>query len=197
MLEWQRRATFRREPFYITMQPDGDRQARPGWLQILLVGHRPKVTLLRALVLAAICIVVFHFILVPIRVQGISMLPTYRNGQRSCLYRLAYLWQEPRRGDIVSVRFAKPGGLSGPSVMLMKRVIGLPGETVSFREGHASINGKQLDEPYVKLPCDWHKEPITCSSTQYYVVGDNRSMPFELHEQGRAERNRIVGKLIL
>ncbi len=81
--------------------------------------------------------------------------------------------------------------------MLMKRIIGLPGETVSFHDGHAYINGELLDEPYVKLPCDWEHEPILCGPNQYYVVGDNRSMPFEYHTQGRAERDRIIGKSLL
>jgi signal peptidase I len=81
--------------------------------------------------------------------------------------------------------------------MYMKRIIGLPGETVAFHDGHAYINGRLLDEPYVKSSCDWEHEPIQCGPDQYYVVGDNRSMPFEFHTQGRAERNRIVGKLFL
>ncbi|MEI7808152.1 MAG: S26 family signal peptidase, partial [Verrucomicrobiota bacterium] len=95
------------------------------------------------------------------------------------------------RGDIVSVR------LAGTSIMFMKRIIGLPGEIVSFQAGRTYINGQPLAEPYVKLPCHWEHEPIQCGPTQYYVVGDNRSMPFTLHTQGRAERDHIVGKLLL
>ena len=173
------------------MQSDATNQTRPSWLRILLIGRRPEITLIRADVLAAVCFVVFRFILLPARVQGISMLPTYRDRQFNFVNRLAYLWHEPQQGDVVSVR------LAGPSAMLMKRIIALPGETISFQGGHAFINGKMLDEPYVKLPCDWSEAPVTCGSTQYYVVGDNRSMPFESHEQGRAERDRIVGKLLL
>jgi len=54
-----------------------------------------------------------------------------------------------------------------------------------------------LDEPYVKNACDWEHEPIKCGPDQYYVVGDNRSMPFENHMQGLAERDHIVGKVLL
>ena len=117
---------------------------RPHWLQVLTIGRRPKNTLIRIAVLAVTCFVTFKFVLLPIRIDGISMLPTYHSGQVNCINRLAYLRHEPQRGDIVSVRFA------GHSVMLMKRIIGLPGETVSFREGQAYINGKLLAEPYVK-----------------------------------------------
>ncbi len=158
---------------------------------MLTIGRRPKATLVRIAVLVVACFVTFKFILLPIRVDGISMLPTYHTGQINCVNRLAYLRHEPRRGDIVSVR------LAGTSVMFMKRIIALPGETVAFHEGRAFINGQPLDEPYVKLPCDWEHEPVVCGPTQYYVVGDNRSMPITLHTQGRAERDRIVGKLFL
>jgi signal peptidase I len=164
---------------------------RPHWLRVLLIGRRPKTTLIRIAGLAVTCFVTFKFVLLPIRVDGISMLPTYRDRQINCVNRLAYLRHEPQRGDIVSVR------LAGMSVMFMKRIIGLPGETVAFHGGRAFINGQPLDEPYVKLPCDWEHEPIPCGPDQYYVVGDNRSMPFNLHTQGRAERDRIVGKLFL
>jgi len=49
----------------------------------------------------------------------------------------------------------------------------------------------------LKKSCDWEAGPFECNTNEYYVVGDNRSMPFELHTKGRAERERIVGKLIL
>lgn len=163
----------------------------PHWLRVLLIGRRPRFTLIRIAVLAVTCFVTFHFILLPIRVEGISMEPTCHNGSVNCVNRLAYLRHEPQRGDIVSVR------LAGDSVMYMKRIIGLPGEAVSFSEGKAFINGQLLEEPYVKNPCDWEAGPFVCTSNEFYVVGDNRSMPFEFHTKGRAERERIIGKLLL
>ena len=169
----------------------------PGWLQIALVGRRPKATLLRILALAVICYVLFNFILWPIQVDGISMEPTYHDHRVNCVNHLAYLFHDPRRGDVVSICFSKPSGFAKPSEMLMKRIIALPGESVSFHEGHAYINGKLLDEPYVRKPCNWEHAPILCGPDQYYVVGDNRSMPFELHTQGRPERDHIVGKVML
>jgi signal peptidase I len=158
---------------------------------VLAIGRRPRVTLVRILVLVVVCVLVFGFWLVPIRIDGISMLPTHHTGQINFVNRLAYLRHEPQRGDLVSIRYA------GRSVMLMKRIIALPGETLSFQNGRAYINGQPLAEPYVKFPCAWNTDPIPCGPGQYYVVGDNRSMAFELHTQGRAERARIVGKLLL
>ena len=96
-------------------------------------------------VLVVLCFVVFKFILSAIRVEGISMLPTYQDGSAHFVNRLAYLWHEPRRGDVVSIR------LAGTHVMYLKRIIGLPGETVAFVNGQVLINGEVLDEPYEKL----------------------------------------------
>jgi len=170
---------------------------KPGWLQVILIGRRPRNTLLRILVLVAVCAVTFKFILLPIKVEGISMEPTYHNHRIDCINRLAYLRHDPQRFDVVGIRFSDPGTFSTPREMLMKRIIGLPGETVSFHAGHAYINGELLNEPYLKFSCDWEHGPIQCGPDQYYVVGDNRSMPFELHTKGLADRNRIIGKVLL
>jgi signal peptidase I len=171
--------------------------AEPGWVQIALIGRRPKVTLIRILVLVAAVAVISKFVLLPIRVEGISMEPTYHNHKIDCVNRLAYLGHEPRRGDVVAVRYSDPGLFARPKQMLMKRIVGLPCETVTFHQGRVYINGVLLEEPYLKLPCDWEHPPIVCGTNEYYVVGDNRSMPFNYHTQGRADRARIVGKVLL
>ena len=79
----------------------------------------------------------------------------------------------------------------------MKRIIGLPGETVAFENGRVLINGEVLDEPYEKSPCDWNCPPVKLGPDEYYVVGDNRTMPQELHTHGGTPRYRIVGKVLL
>ena len=179
------------------MQDANNAVPRPHWLQVVLIGRRPKNTLLRIVALVGICVITFKFVLLPIRVEGISMQPTYHDHQINCVNRLAYRKHDPQRGDVVSIRFSPPGKFSDPSEMLMKRIVALPGETISFRKGHAFINGQPLDEPYVKFPCEWEHEPMECGPNEYYVVGDNRSMPFTYHMQGRAERDRIIGKVML
>ena len=85
----------------------------------------------------AVSFVVFKFVLLPIRVEGGSMLPTYQDRSVNFVNRLAYLFHEPRRGDVVAI-----GLLAGEHVMYMKRVVGLPGETVAFHKGHLYINGQ-------------------------------------------------------
>jgi len=161
------------------------------WVRIVVIGRNPKATLVRVAVLIVTSFVVFKFILLPIRVEGISMLPNYKDHSWNLVNRLAYLWHEPQRGDVVSIR------LAGPHVMYMKRIIGLPGETVGFVDGRVLINGKVLDEPYEKSPCNWNYPPVKLGADEYFVVGDNRTMPWEEHKLGSATRDRIVGKALL
>ena len=164
---------------------------RPGWLRIIAVGRNPRTTLIRILVLVAVCFVVFKFVLLPLRVSGISMEPTYHDRSINFLNRLAYLTHEPQRGDVVSIRYA------GPHVMLMKRIVGLPGETIEFQNGKILINGEPLAEPYEKNPCDWTLPPEKIGPDEFYVVGDNREMAPADHVHGRVPRERILGKVLL
>ncbi|HUA68083.1 MAG TPA: signal peptidase I [Candidatus Saccharimonadales bacterium] len=168
----------------------------PGWVRIVLIGRDWRLTLARLAVLVAACFVFFRFVLLPVRVEGISMLPTYRNGSVNFVNRLAYLWHGPRRGDVVGIRLSDPGVMP-PSVMYLKRIIGLPGETVSFFHGRVLIDNHALDEPYEKYECDWNLPPVKLGPDQYFVVGDNRSMPSQFHVFGKVELNHIVGKAIL
>lgn len=172
----------------------------PSRLSRALVGRNPKRTLVRIVVLVAVCYVLFfsRLVLVPIRVEGISMRPTFVQGQPHFINRLAYLFREPQRGDVVGVVLEHTAGKSSiSSLVYLKRVIGCPGDTVAFHKGFAYVNGKPLNEPYVKLPCDWEAPPERLGSTDYYVVGDNRSMAHNDHEQGKAFRKQIIGKLLL
>ena len=177
--------------------------ARPGrsrvgrWLRIAVIGRNPKVTLARAAILVVTCLVVFKFVLLPIRVEGVSMLPAYKDKSVNFVNRLAYLRREPRRGDVVGIRLSGTNVLyRAPGVMYMKRIVGLPGEAVAFANGRLLIDGAALDEPYVKGPCDWNRAPDTVGPNQYFVVGDNRSMPRDNHVFGMAEKEQIVGKVL-
>ncbi len=163
-----------------------------GWAQRALIGRNPTRTLVRVVVLVGVCLLLYNYVLLPVRVEGGSMLPTYKDRGINVVNRLAYLFHEPRRGDVVAVRLQ-----AGEHRMYLKRVVGLPGETVEFHGGRLFINGKPLDEPYVKLPCEWEHGPLQVGPDEYYCVGDNRDNAWEGHEHGRAPRKLIVGKVLL
>jgi signal peptidase I len=173
------------------MATQAESSASLPWWCIVLIGRRPKRTLVRIGVLVTVCFVLFKFVLAPVRIEGPSMLPTYRRGQVHLINRLAYRSHEPRRGDVVAIEY------SGEHVMLLKRIVGLPGETVAFEGGRLLINGQAVEEPYVRYSCDWEMPPKVDLPDEFYVVGDNRSMPQDDHYEGRAKRERILGKLLL
>ena len=174
------------------MQTETSQARQPSWLRTIIIGRHPRRTLIRIVVIVVTCLLLRTFVVVPIRVSGPSMLPTYSGGL-NFVNRLAYLGHGPRRGDVVAIR------LAGESILFMKRVIGLPGETVAFSNGRLLINGRLLEEPYVKFKCNWDFVPerSRLGDDEYYVVGDNRAMPHLDHTQGAAPRERIVGKVLL
>jgi signal peptidase I len=87
-----------------------------------LIGRNPRATLLRIAILVSVSLLVFGWILVPLRLAGISMLPTYRDGAFNFANRAAYWIGEPARGDVVAIRMA------GPHAFYVKRIVGMPGE---------------------------------------------------------------------
>lgn len=162
-------------------------------LSRLVYGTNLRRTLVRALVMGLVLFAVLKFVFLPVRVAGLSMAPTYHSDQVNVVYRLAYMKGEPRRGDVVGVWPRK----GGHRVLLMKRVVGLPGEMIGFRDGAVTVNGIPLSEPYVSYRSDWNVPAVLCGPDEYFVVGDNRSMDHHFHTMGRVERERIVGKMVL
>ena len=143
--------------------------------------------LIRVSLVALFAYLFFSHLCIPLRIRGSSMEPTYRNGSFNFCWRLRYLFSKPKRHDIVVVRFA------GKKVMLLKRVAAMEGEQVEFREGKLLVNRKEIDEPYVRNPCNWNLPPRQVEKGCVYVVGDNRNMLMKYHRFGQTSIKRIVG----
>lgn len=119
------------------------------------------------------------------------MAPTYNNGSFALCWRLKYLFTPPQRGGIVTIRF------SGKHVMLLKRIVGLPGDTIFFIDGQLYLNENPFPEPYVKHnSSDWQLEKRTVKQGYVYVIGDNRGTPMRQHKFGQVRTNRIIGGVI-
>jgi signal peptidase I len=156
----------------------------------ILFGSNPRAAIARSLTIIAVAAIVIRFVLLPVRFQGISMLPTYEDGELNFANRLAYYFKNPKRGDVVAIRMA------GESVVYVKRIIGLPHEEVRFVHGTVMINGQPLAEPTVRYRIPWDMRATTLGSDEYFLVGDNRSMDILDHDFGRALREKIVGKML-
>jgi signal peptidase I len=143
--------------------------------------------LVRLVLIAISAYLFFSFVCLPLRIKGSSMEPTYQNGGINFCWRLRYLFSGPKRHDVVVVRFA------GSKVMLLKRVVALENEKIEFHEGKLLVDGKVIDEPYIRYPCHWELPPRQVEQGHVYVIGDNRSMPIENHYFGQASFKRIMG----
>ena len=152
----------------------------------LLWGRRPAWTAARIVVVIAVSLVVFHFVLHPVRITGKSMEPTCYDGQIGLINSLAYIWHPPRRGDVVGFRLDRGGPI------IIKRVIGLPGESIAFHSGAVFINGKSIAEPYLADQGAWEWPEETLGEKTYFVTGDNRL----ISQQFRVEGAQIFGKLL-
>ena len=150
----------------------------------------PRITkryLLRISLVALFSYVFFGFVCTPFRIKGHSMAPTYMDWEVNFCFKLRYVLSRPQRGDIVTLR------LTGERVMLLKRVVALEGDIVEFRNGDLFINKERVDEGYTRYPSDWNLPPRTVNKGHIYVVGDNRSVPIDIHRFGQTPTDRIIG----
>lgn len=156
----------------------------------LVVGRNPRATLMRSATLIVVAVMVFGWLLVPMRLSGISMEPTYHDGAMNFANRTAYWFRQPARGDVVAIRMA------GRSVMYVKRIVGMPGERLEIVDGTVLVNGAPLIEPTVVRRLRWNRAAVTIGAGEFFVIGDNRSMLMNDHEMGQVTRARIVGTLL-
>jgi signal peptidase I len=146
-------------------------------------GKNPSRTLRRLMVWATGTLVTFHYLLVPIKVTGASMTPTYRDGSLNFINRLSYAKYAPKRNDVVILHDGED--------LILKRVIAMPGERVELQRGTFYINGKPLEDQFSKDPVNWDSESVTLGPDEYFVIGDNRTCSIF----GKFGRRQIVGKI--
>lgn len=167
-------------------------ESRQGlWIEGLRLG--------RDIFLIIVVFVLFGvFAVQPVVVEGTSMVPQLQDGERLLVNKLVYYkfksvsWGHLERGDIVVFWYP-----SDPDKSYVKRVIGLPGETVEIRSGKVFINGQQLNEPYLE---DIHNQSLRDNITKevekhyYFVMGDNRDNSSDSRVWGLVPEKYIYGK---
>ena len=152
-------------------------------------------------VAAAIFVVVYLFLLQPHQVRGASMEPNLSDGQYILTDKISYRFDKPRRGDIIV--FKAP---VDPNFDYIKRIIGLPGESIQIKGGKIIIQntthpkGFVLEEPYKINGSDQpgtlleDNKEFKISEDNYFVLGDNRNQSFDSREWGELSRKNIIGK---
>jgi signal peptidase I len=138
-------------------------------------------------IIAGATVMVCLFILRPMVISGGSMMPTYSSRGFTFAFLPYFKLYDPQRQQIVVLKHA------GFNTFLLKRVLAFPGETVEIHDGVLYVNGKALDEPYVKYPCKWNLTRREVPKGKIFVLGDNRSMPIQNHMGGMIDRDRLAG----
>jgi len=168
---------------------------------LVLPGARtaPRIQVWRALwelvhdlsVAVLFCFFLITFVAQAFRVQGTSMLPMLEDGERIIVNKFVYRFHPIDRGDVVVFWYPKD-----PSVSFIKRVIGMPDDTVELRNGVLYVNGQRQNEGYV-LPGfrdDESYPPVTVKKGYYYVLGDHRNSSNDSRNWGEVPERYIYGK---
>lgn len=147
--------------------------------------------ILETLLLSAALFLVINALSARVRVDGFSMLPTLHDGEFVLVNRLAYRFGAPERGDIVVFHYPPD-----PTQDLIKRVIGLPGDTISIQGGMVVVNGEPLFEPYI-AQSPLYAGTWVVPAGHLFVLGDNRNDSSDSHSWGMLPFENIVGKAVL
>jgi len=124
------------------------------------------------------------------RIEGSSMEPSMHQDQYVLVDKISYKIGNPHRGDVVVFNYPLATERD-----FIKRVIGLPGETVTIRGGVVSIDGHPLQEPYIAQPPDYENS-WTLGPDQYFVLGDNRNSSLDSHSWGPLDRHYLIGRAL-
>lgn len=149
-----------------------------------------KLSLIAILIVAPIRI----FIAQPFIVSGASMQPTFDNNQYLIVDQLSYRFKSPNRGEVIIFRYP-----NNPSTFFIKRVIGLPNETIEMQSGKLTIKNDSLpegfliDESYIREETD-DTFTVKLDDDEYFVLGDNRKHSSDSRVWGPLEKHFIVGK---
>lgn len=140
-----------------------------------------------------IAFLISRFVIVNAHIPTPSMEATIMVKDRIIANRLQYLFGDPQRGDIVVFKYP-----DDESWLYVKRVIGLPGDTVLIKEGAVYVNDKKLDEPYLHEPMIGNFGPYKVPEGKYFMLGDNRnnSKDSRFWENKFVSKDKILGKAI-
>ena len=147
--------------------------------------------LLETAVLTIAIFLIVRVALQNFKVEGDSMFPNLHNGEYILVNKVDCMIHSPGRGDIIVFQ-ATPA--HQPDKDFIKRVIGLPGETVAVHNQAVWINGKRLNEPYIKTPPEYTYPASKVPPDDYFVLGDNRNNSQDSHLWGWLPRKYIIGK---
>lgn len=159
----------------------------------------------QALVLAlSVFVLLYLFVAQPNQVHGNSMVPNFQNNEFLLTEKLTYHRRSPKRGEVVIFKAPPSEPCAENECEYIKRVVGLPGESITVKDGNVYINNELLEEPYT--PSSYQTGPgnylregrtVQISAGEYILLGDNRPHSRDCREFGPIPEERIVGRAFL
>lgn len=147
--------------------------------------------LIETILMAVVLFLLLNAVTSRVRVFNISMQPTLYEGNLLVVNKLAYKLGEPKRGDIIVFHYQ-----GTPTEDYIKRVIGLPGDTINVGSGVVKVNGQAITEPYLaELP--GYTGNWTVPEGELFVLGDNRNHSSDSHDWGFVQQAWVVGKAVV
>ncbi len=146
---------------------------------------------------AVLAIGIRHFVAEARYIPSGSMLPTLEINDRLIVDKLSYRFTNPERGDIVVFYPTKTLQEQNFKDAFIKRVIGLPGETVEVRGERVYINNIPIKERYIEEGPNYQYGPEVVPDDQYLVLGDNRNNSYDSHYWGFVPRDKIIGRAVI
>ena len=154
----------------------------------------------KEIIVAVIIASVLLAFIKPIIIRQSSMEPTFYNGDYVFISKQAYnLFGDPERGDVVVFHTGMQTD-DGEDKNLIKRIIGLPGDTVEIIEGYVYLNGQLLDEPYInEQGVSGEMEAVTVAEGELFCMGDNRRVSLDSRDAavGCVDQDEILGKVFI
>jgi signal peptidase I len=159
----------------------------------------------QALVLAlSVFVLLYLFVAQPNQVHGNSMVPNFQNNEFLLTEKLTYHRRLPKRGEVVIFKAPPSEPCAENECEYIKRVVGLPGESITVNDGNVYINNRLLEEPYI--PSDYQTNPgsylregrtVNIPQGEYMLLGDNRPHSRDSREFGPIPKESIVGRAFL
>ncbi|MBR3750823.1 MAG: signal peptidase I [Clostridia bacterium] len=144
-----------------------------------------------------IALLITNFVFVFVKVEGDSMLYSLHTDNYLFVWRAGYIFSPPQRGDVVICNFPDENG-KYDNTTYIKRVIGLPGETVSIHQGCVYIDGRKLEESYIdpSVKGTGSMAPVVLGEDEFFVLGDNRVNSTDSRKVGGIKRDKIMGQAV-
>ena len=144
--------------------------------------------------IALVFLIIRPFVIQAFYIPTGSMRPTLLEQDHILVNKFIYRFHEPRRGDIIVFKSPPGASLDGREADFIKRLMGVPGDTIEVKDGAVYRNGERLNEPYILQTPDYEMPPVKVPPARLFVMGDNRRNSNDSHEWGTLDRKRVIGE---